>query len=451
MIPANPARRAGRARPNISNSSWMHSSPSTIRATVKTMPPAATMTTAKMIAGIATAMRLTRSEPVLRRAARVVRRSEAVGRRRRGAGGTSAPSEAPGAGRELVERLLERLARVVGPQLVAEDELRVGRLPEQEVGHALLAAGPHDDVRVVHLGRVEERAQRLLPAAGVALRGVDDLRAPAVVEGHEERDPVVGRGLGLGPVHLLQQRRGDTLPAADEPHPHALALELGRLEQDPLGEHPHQRGHLLRGARPVLGGERVDGELPDAELDGVAQPRLDDVRARAVPLLDGETSRLRPAAVAIGDDGDVARRAGHTSRISSSLALRCDSSSAILPSVSFWSSCSPRRSSSAPTSPSSLRPLRSCMMSRRTLRIATRPSSARWRTTFTSSLRRSSLSSGIARRISRPSLLGVSPTSDSMIAFSMALIDDWSNGCTVMRRASGTLMVASCLSGVCAP
>ena len=66
------------------------------------------------------------------------------------------------------------------------------------------------------------------------------------------------------------------------------------------------------------------------------------------------------------------------------------------------------------------------MTSRRMLRIATRPSSAMWRTTLTRSRRRSSLSSGMAMRIRRPSLLGVSPMSDSMIAFSIALIDAWS-------------------------
>src|SRR4051794_29301428 len=107
--------------------------PSAISATVKTRPPAATMTIAKTIAGTATATRPRRSEPLLRRAARVVRRCDGVGRRRRWTGGTSAPSEAASARGELVERLAERLARVVGPQLVAEHELGVRRLPQQEV------------------------------------------------------------------------------------------------------------------------------------------------------------------------------------------------------------------------------------------------------------------------------------------------------------------------------
>ena len=66
------------------------------------------------------------------------------------------------------------------------------------------------------------------------------------------------------------------------------------------------------------------------------------------------------------------------------------------------------------------------MTSRRMLRTATRPSSAIPRTTLTSCLRRSSVSSGMVRRISLPSLDGVSPRSEFMIAFSIALIELWS-------------------------
>ena len=89
------------------------------------------------------------------------------------------------------------------------------------------------------------------------------------------------------------------------------------------------------GPRPVLRRERVDGQLADAELGGVAQPRLDDVGARLVALDDGQAAGLRPAAVAVGDDGDVPRAAvvltgvGHTSRISASLPFSSPSSSAI--------------------------------------------------------------------------------------------------------------------------
>ena len=91
------------------------------------------------------------------------------------------------------------------------------------------------------------------------------------------------------------------------------------------------------------------------------------------------------------------------------------------------------------------------MMSRRTLRMATRPSSAIARTIFTRSLRRSSVSSGITRRTMLPSLEGARPSCASTMPFSIAFIEDLSNGWIVSIRASGTLIVASCFSGVCAP
>ena len=54
-------------------------------------------------------------------------------------------------------------------------------------------------------------------------------------------------------------------------------------------------GDLLRRARPVLGRERVDGQLADAEVDGVAQARLDGVGARLVALDDGQAALPAPS------------------------------------------------------------------------------------------------------------------------------------------------------------
>ena len=85
-------------------------------------------------------------------------------------------------------------------------------------------------------------------------------------------------------------------------------MELRRLAVDALGEHRHQALHLGRGARPVLGGERVDGELVHAQLHGVAQAGLDHVGSGAVALDDGEAAALGPAAVPVDDDRDVRAR-----------------------------------------------------------------------------------------------------------------------------------------------
>src|SRR6187200_3062183 len=77
-----------------------------------------------------------------------------------------APEPAP-ARLVLGQRGLEGLAGEVRPELVAEDELGVGRLPQQVVARAPLAARADDEVGVVHLGGVEEAPEGLLAAAGV--------------------------------------------------------------------------------------------------------------------------------------------------------------------------------------------------------------------------------------------------------------------------------------------
>src|SRR5256885_8863850 len=86
-----------------------------------------------------------------------------------------AAPEPPLARAVLRQRRLEGLAREVRPQLVAEDQLGVRRLPHQVVRQPPLAARADDEVGVVHLGRVEQPGERLLAAAGVARGGVDDL------------------------------------------------------------------------------------------------------------------------------------------------------------------------------------------------------------------------------------------------------------------------------------
>src|SRR4029079_17113781 len=117
---------------------------------------------------------------------------------------------------ELPQRGLESLAGEVRPQLVAEDELRVGALPQQVVRDSLLAARAYQKVWVVHLGRVEVAAEILLGAATEGSRRVQDLRSAAVVEGDEERDPAVLARRLLRPVHPLAQLGGDSLAATDE-------------------------------------------------------------------------------------------------------------------------------------------------------------------------------------------------------------------------------------------
>ena len=76
-------------------------------------------------------------------------------------------------------------------------------------------------------------------------------------------------------------------------------------------------------------------------------------------------------------------------------------------------------------------------------RSDTSPSSTLRPTSLTSSLRRSSVSTGMLMRIAVPSLLGTSPKSDVSMLRSTSLIDCLSHGCIISTRASGTDMDAS--------
>jgi hypothetical protein len=66
-------------------------------------------------------------------------------------------------------------------------------------------------------------------------------------------------------------------------------------------------------------------------------------------------------------------------------------------------------------------------------------------------LRRSSVSGGSARRITLPSLIGVRPRSDFMMAFSTTPIWAASHGWITSVLASGTETVAIWVTGVGVP
>ena len=124
----------------------------------KTRPPAATMTIAKTAAG--TRPRAARRGPSaggggVARARGRPRRARAISGRRSAA---CAPRTRPAR---------PRSPRARSPATaVGEHQLAVGGLPQQVVREALLAARADDQVRVVHLRRVEVRAELLLRRAG---------------------------------------------------------------------------------------------------------------------------------------------------------------------------------------------------------------------------------------------------------------------------------------------
>ena len=67
----------------------------------------------------------------------------------------------------------------------------------------------------------------------------------------------------------------------------------------------HQEADLLGAAPPVLGGERVDGEVLDPDLDGSAGDVDEHRLAHLVPLGAAQAALSGPSAIAVHHHGDV--------------------------------------------------------------------------------------------------------------------------------------------------
>ena len=287
----------------------------------------------------------------------------------------------------------------------------------------------------MHVGRVQVAAELFLRLTGEGSRRVQDLRPAAVVERHEQRDAVVAARSAPRPspcARVSSSSSPSRRPMKRIRTPSSCSSGVSRsIRSANIAISPSTSS---RRPRPVLGRERVDGQLLDAELDRVAQPRLDHVGARLGARQHRQPAVLRPARVPVHDDRDVARPrrfAGvTTSRISCFLALPAPSRSRRRARRSA-SGARTRRGARRPRRPrprSSARAGRACT-SRRMLRTATRPSSAMPCTTFTSSLRRSSVSSGI----DEPDHLAVVDGREAQVGLEDRLLDRLDRGLVVGR------------------
>ena len=138
-------------------------------------------------------------------------------------------------------------------------------------------------------------------------QGLDELGAAAVVEGDPELEAIEVRGLVLERRHLRAQLRRHAVTAAEEARSDALLREVGKLALDRLVQELDDRRDLVGRPSPVLGGERVDRERLDAEVDCRLDRAAEGSRALTVPLGDREAASRRPASVPVHDQRDVAR------------------------------------------------------------------------------------------------------------------------------------------------
>src|SRR6185437_2164457 len=210
---------------------------------------------------------------------------------------------------------------------------------------------------------------------------------------------------------------------------------FGKIVAHETPQQTHKLADFARRPRPVFRTERENRENLDADLAGGANGAPQRLNAAAMPFRAWKSARRRPTAISVHDNSNMPRHIecrrhitlniglGHnarpqTVRISFSFAESIWSISAIPASVAFWTSPEKRSWSSLLILWSFSSFLMTSMASRRTWRTATRAVSAYLCATFTSSLRRSSLSSGIRSRMVCPSVAGDRPRFEFTIAFS---------------------------------
>src|SRR5690606_23874239 len=223
-------------------------------------------------------------------------------------------SKAPVALRVVQQGFVQLLPVEVGPVDCGEVVFGIGTLPDQEVAQAEFPACADDQIRVGQVASVEVMADQLL---GDLLRlvamldnladGVDDLRAPAVVEGHVEDEPVVVLGQVDGMVDLVPQFLLNFGQVTKVAKLYALLVELVQLAVDDITQDGHQPLDFFFGAAPVLRREGVNGEDFDAELHTGPQDLTQIFGSCPVTGDAGQPALTRPAPIAIHNNGDVRR------------------------------------------------------------------------------------------------------------------------------------------------
>src|SRR5450631_661416 len=330
------------------------------------------------------------------------------------------------AGLEIGQRLAEFVDGEIGPVDLGEVRFGVGKLPEQEITDAHLAAGPDQEIRIRQPARIQVASENLHAdvisrelagqhVAGQLCSRHAQFLPSAVGEGQGQDHAGVARGFPDCTVECLVDVIRQFTAVSDDIVADILAHHPCGFLADVFLEQGHQRPYLDGRARPVFRGESEQGQIPDSQQVGLLNHHLDRFCAALVADDAPEHALLGPAAVAVHDNGKVngelvgVNGLHQTSSTSFSLWATASSTLDSKPLVTSWTSFSYFLSSSSVMSLSFSSFFSLSMASRRMLRRATLSSSAFFLRSLTISLRRSSVSGGRFRRMMRPSLEGVRP------------------------------------------
>src|SRR5208283_5833055 len=131
------------------------------------------------------------------------------------------------------QRFLEILSCPVRPRLGAEIQLRIGRLPEQEIGEPLLVCAPDDQVRVGQLWMIEISAEGFLgerpprPFGEYLVEGANNLVSAPIVDGKVHSEARELRGVPRHVPNFLGDIRLQALHVSTVHDPNAiLAVEV---------------------------------------------------------------------------------------------------------------------------------------------------------------------------------------------------------------------------------
>ena len=109
----------------------------------------------------------------------------------------------------------------------------------------------------------------------------------------------------FGDLDRAQQLRWDAITATDDSHAHVVGDTAICLGDEVAPKKTHQERHLARRTRPVIRGERVQSQHPNAAIGRCLHDLAHHARAGDVSGRPRPATSIRPAPIAIHDDRDV--------------------------------------------------------------------------------------------------------------------------------------------------
>ena len=104
---------------------------------------------------------------------------------------------------------------------------------------------------------------------------------------------------------------GYAIDVADQPDTHVVGQQLRKLSLDSPSDQVHERVDLLLRAIPVLGRERIEGKILDADIGRKFGGAVHGRDPLGVACASGFPPEVGPAAVAIHNNGHMARDPVH--------------------------------------------------------------------------------------------------------------------------------------------